>query len=160
MMAGARRTGSPSSAPNSPAATTPRQSRSSRTTSIASATSTLFGWTLAPRRSPRSRRSKTRAKPYPIITGEDQEDFLKKWKDKGLTAIGPTYPTYQWRTAIIAAVKILKGEPVSGPNWKLRQPTITQADLDKYVNDKLPPLHYAMCGCEDLPGYPQRWGGK
>ena len=21
--------------------------------------------------------------PYPIITGEDQEDFLKKWKEKG-----------------------------------------------------------------------------
>ena len=99
-------------------------------------------------------------KPYPIITGEDQEDFLKKWKDKKLIAIGPTYPTYQWRTPIIAAVKILKGEPVIGPNWKLPQPTITEADLDKYVNDKMPPLHYAMCGCEDLPGYPQRWGGK
>ena len=99
-------------------------------------------------------------KPYPIITGEDQEDFLKKWKEKGLTAIAPTYPTYQWRTPIIAAVEILKGEPVPGPNWKLPQPTITQADLDKYVNDKMPPLHYAMCGCEDLPGYPQRWGGK
>jgi ribose transport system substrate-binding protein len=24
----------------------------------------------------------------------------------------------------------------------------------------MPPLHYAMCGCKDLPGYPQRWGGK
>ena len=33
-------------------------------------------------------------KPYPIITGEDQEDFLKKWKEKDLTAIAPTYPTY------------------------------------------------------------------
>ena len=71
-----------------------------------------------------------------------------------------TYPTHQWRTPIIAAVKILKGEPVSGPSWKLPQPTITQADFDKYVNDKMPPLHYAMCGCEDLPGYPQRRGGK
>ena len=28
------------------------------------------------------------------------------------------------------------------------------------LHDKMPPLHYAMCGCEDLPGYPQRWGGK
>ncbi len=51
-------------------------------------------------------------KPYPIITGEDQEDFLKKWKEKGLTAIAPTYPTFQWRTPIIAAIEILKGEPV------------------------------------------------
>jgi ribose transport system substrate-binding protein len=24
----------------------------------------------------------------------------------------------------------------------------------------MPPLHYAMCGCKDLPGYPERWGGK
>jgi ribose transport system permease protein len=98
--------------------------------------------------------------PYPIITGEDQEDFLKKWKEKGLTAMAPTYPTYQWRAPVIAAVKVLKGEPVIGPTWKLPQPVITQADLDKYVGDKMPPLHYAMCGCKDLPGYPQRWGGK
>jgi ribose transport system substrate-binding protein len=98
--------------------------------------------------------------PYPIVTGEDQEDFLKKWKEKGLTAMAPTYPTYQWRAPVIAAVKVLKGEPVIGPTWKLPQPVITQADLDKYVDDKMPPLHYAMCGCKDLPGYPQRWGGK
>jgi ribose transport system permease protein len=98
--------------------------------------------------------------PYPIITGEDQEDFLKKWKEKGLTAMAPTYPTYQWRAPVIAAVKVLKGEPVIGPTWKLPQPVITQAELDKYVDDKMPPLHYAMCGCKDLPGYPRRWGGK
>jgi ribose transport system substrate-binding protein len=55
---------------------------------------------------------------------------------------------------------VLKGEPVIGPTWKLPQPVITQADLNKYVDDKMPPLHYAMCGCKDLPGYPQRWGGK
>jgi ribose transport system substrate-binding protein len=99
-------------------------------------------------------------KPYPIITGEDQEDFLQKWKAKNLTALGPTYPTYQWRSAVIAAVRIVKGEPVIGPTWKLPQPVITRADLDKYVDDKMPPLHYAMCGCKDLPGYPERWGGK
>ena len=98
--------------------------------------------------------------PYPIITGEDQEDFLVAWQKNRLTAIAPTYPTYQWRTPVIAAVKILKGEPVIGPAWKLPQPVITQATLDRYVNTKMPPLHYAMCGCEDMPGYPQRWGGK
>ena len=98
--------------------------------------------------------------PYPIITGEDQEDFLQKWKAKHLTALAPTYPTYQWRTPVIAAVTILKGEPVIGPAWKLPQPVITAADLDQYVDPKMPPLHYAMCGCKDLPGYPERWGGK
>lgn len=66
----------------------------------------------------------------------------------------------QWRTPVIAAVEILKGQPAPGPNWKLPQPVITQADLDKYADDKMPPPHYAVCGCKDLPGYPQRWGGK
>jgi ribose transport system substrate-binding protein len=97
---------------------------------------------------------------YPVITGEDQQDYLQAWKKDNLTAIAPTYPTYQWRTAIIAAVRVLKGEAVPGPVWDLPDPAITQADLDKYVSDKLPPLHYAMCGCENMPGYPERWGVK
>ena len=37
------------------------------------------------------------------------------------------------------------------------QPKITQETLDQYVKPNMPPLHYALCGCEDLPGYPQRW---
>ncbi len=98
--------------------------------------------------------------PNPIITGEDQEDFLTKWKKENLTAFAPTYPTYQWRSPVIAAVKILKGEPVIGPTWKLPQPVVTQETLDQYVDPNMPPLHYAMCGCKDMPGYPQRWGGK
>ncbi len=95
-------------------------------------------------------------RPVPPINGEDQLDFLKQWKDKKLTAIAPTYPTYQWRTPIIAALRILDGEPVSSP-WKLPQPTITQDNLDEYLDAGMPPLHYAVCGCTDLPGYPQRW---
>ena len=98
--------------------------------------------------------------PNPIITGEDQEDFLVKWQKEKLTAFAPTYPTYQWRSAILASLKILKGEPVIGPTWKLPQPDITDATLATYVDPKMPPLHYAMCGCKDLPGFPQRWGGK
>ena len=98
--------------------------------------------------------------PFPIITGEDQQDFLLKWQKDHLTAIAPSYPTYQWRSPVIAAVKILKGEPVIGPTWKLPQPVITQATLDQHVDPNMPPLFYAQCGCQDMPGYPQRWGGK
>ena len=97
-------------------------------------------------------------KPYPIITGEDQNDFLKYWKDNKLTAIAPTFSTYMWRTAILAALKVLKGEKVQS-RWYLPQPYVTNATLDKYYNPKMPPLHYAMCGCEDMPTYPQAWGG-
>lgn len=63
--------------------------------------------------------------PFPIINGEDQQDFLVKWKANKITAIAPTYSTYQWRTPIIAAIKVLKGEPVYGPLWKLPPPAIT-----------------------------------
>ncbi len=95
-----------------------------------------------------------------MISGEDQQDFLRKWQEEGLTAIGPSYPTYQWRTPIIAAVRIAKGEPVPGPVWSLPQPAVTQETLANYVDERMPPLHYALCGCEGLPGYPERWGGK
>lgn len=98
--------------------------------------------------------------PLPVMNGEDQQDFLQKWKSLGMKAIAPTYPTYQWRTPIIAALKTLDGEAIPGQEWVLPQPSITQETLDSYINDKMPPLHYAMCGCETMPDYPARWGGK
>ena len=96
---------------------------------------------------------------YPIITGEDQQDFLVKWQEEDLTAIAPTYPTFQWRTPIIAATQILSGEEVPAP-WILPQPAITEENLDQYIQPNMPPLHYALCGCEDMPGFPERWGGQ
>ncbi len=96
----------------------------------------------------------------PVFVGEDQQDFLQKWQELGLTAIAPTYPTYQWRTPIIAAARILAGEPVPGPEWVLPQPAVTAETLDQYVNPSMPPLHYAMCGCEGMEGYPANWGGQ
>ncbi|MFF3751871.1 ABC transporter substrate-binding protein [Streptomyces sp. NPDC002018] len=95
----------------------------------------------------------------PPITGEDQQDFLQVWKDKKLTAIAPAYPTFQWRTPVIAALKILQGRQVP-KEWKLPQPSITEDNLDEYLEPGMPPLHYAMCGCADLPGFPEGWGGR
>jgi ribose transport system substrate-binding protein len=95
----------------------------------------------------------------PPFVGEDQNDYLTKWKEDGLTAVAPTYSNYQWRTAVIAAVNIMKGEEVP-KEWVLPQPKITNETLDDYVDPKMPPLHYALCGCEDMPGYPEYWGGK
>jgi ribose transport system substrate-binding protein len=92
----------------------------------------------------------------PPITGEDQQDFLVKWQEEGWNTIAPTYPTYQWRTPIIAAVKILKGEEVP-KEWVLPQPKITQDNLQDYLQPDMPPLHYALCGCEDMPGFPGPW---
>lgn len=96
----------------------------------------------------------------PIVTGEDQQDFLQKWEALGLDTIAPTYPTYQWRTPIIAATRILNGEPVPGPEWNLPQPAITSDNLADFIDADMPPLHYAMCGCAGMEGYPERWGGE
>jgi ribose transport system substrate-binding protein len=94
----------------------------------------------------------------PPIVGEDQNDFLARMQEDEVTGIAPTFPTYQWRTAVDAAVRIANGEEVPDP-WTLPQPTVTAENLNEYYNEDMPPLHYALCGCEDLPGYPERWGG-
>ncbi|WP_329236839.1 substrate-binding domain-containing protein [Streptomyces sp. NBC_01460] len=98
-------------------------------------------------------------KDVPPITGEDQQDFLQAWKDKDLTAIAPAYPTFQWRTPVIAALRILGGKEVP-KQWTLPQPVVTEENFDQYYKEGMPPLHYGACGCEKLPGYPGDWGGK
>ncbi len=97
--------------------------------------------------------------PYPIMVGEDQQDFLVKWQENGINGIAPTFPTFQWRTAVIAAYDIMKGEQVPAV-WRLPQPIVTNDNLDEYVQPNMPPLHYAMCGCENMPGFPEDWGGE
>lgn len=95
----------------------------------------------------------------PPIVGEDQQDFLQKWADEDLTAIAPSWPTFQWRTPVIAATMILSGEEVPS-EWILPQPAITADNLDQYIQTNMPPQHYALCGCEGMPDYPERWGGE
>jgi ribose transport system substrate-binding protein len=95
--------------------------------------------------------------PYPkVMVGEDQQDYLAYWKANNLTAIAPTFPTFQWRTAVLSAVMFLQGETVQR-NWYLPQPDVVQANLDQYENPEMPPLHYALCGCEDMTNYPDSW---
>ena len=94
--------------------------------------------------------------PVPPITGEDQNDFLQAWKTNKWTADAPTYPTYQWRTPIIAALMILNGQQVP-KEWVLPEPNITAANLDQYISPDMPPLFYALCGCQKMPGFPADW---
>lgn len=95
----------------------------------------------------------------PAITGEDQQDFLQKWSEDGLTAVAPTYSNFQWRTPIIAATMILSGEQVPA-EWVLPQPLITSDNLEQYLQPNMPPQHYALCGCENMEGFPEVWGGE
>ncbi|NUT51137.1 MAG: substrate-binding domain-containing protein [Saccharothrix sp.] len=94
--------------------------------------------------------------PIPPFVGEDQQDFLRTWVAEGMTAVAPTYPTFQWRTPVIAALRVLNGEQVPA-EWVLPQPKVTQDDVRDFIAQDMPPLHYAMCGCESMPGYPGPW---
>lgn len=96
--------------------------------------------------------------PYPVIAGEDELSFMRKWDEEGLTAIGPVYSNFQWRTPVIAAGMILAGEEVPA-EWILPQDPIREDDLDEYLdrNSDMPSLHYAKFGGEDLPGFPEAW---
>ncbi|MGP3980427.1 substrate-binding domain-containing protein [Streptomyces sp. KR80] len=95
-------------------------------------------------------------KPVPPLTAEDQQDFLALWQKKKLTAVAPTYPVYQWRTAVIAATKILSGKQVP-KEWILPQPVITSDTLPKYLTPGMPPLFFSTCGCQKMPGFPKNW---
>jgi ribose transport system substrate-binding protein len=97
-------------------------------------------------------------KDYPVMAGEDELSFMRKWKDTGMTAIAPVYSNFQWRTPILAAVQIWKGQQVP-KEWVLPQEPITDADRDDYLerNKDMPSLHYAKFGGEDLPGFPTAW---
>ncbi|MGO1522970.1 MAG: substrate-binding domain-containing protein [Nesterenkonia sp.] len=95
---------------------------------------------------------------YPVFVGEDELGFMRKWDETGMTAIGNSYPTYQWRTPVLAAEKIWNGEEVPA-EWILPQSPITEDELDEALeaNSEMPDLHYAKFGGEDLPGFPEAW---
>lgn len=96
--------------------------------------------------------------PYPVMTGEDELSFMRKWEETGMTALAPVYSNFQWRTPVLATTMILNGEQVPA-EWILPQEPITEADLDEYLerNEEMPSLHYAKFGGEDLPSFPDAW---
>lgn len=95
---------------------------------------------------------------YPVMAGEDELSFMRKWQETGMTAIAPVYSNFQWRTPILAATMIWAGEQVPS-EWVLPQDPITEADRDDFLerNADMPSLHYAKFGGEDLPGFPAAW---
>jgi len=95
---------------------------------------------------------------YPVMTGEDELSFLRKWKETGLVGLAPVYSNFQWRTPLLAVQMIFAGEEVP-KEWVLPQSPITERELDEFLtaNDGMPGGHYAKFGGEDLPGYPAVW---
>jgi len=95
---------------------------------------------------------------YPVMTGEDELSFLRKWDETGLTGLGTVYSNFQWRTPLLAMQKIFAGEQIP-KEWVLPQRSIREDELQDalFANDGMPDGHYARFGGEDLPGYPTVW---
>jgi len=95
---------------------------------------------------------------YPVMTGEDELSFLRKWEETGLTGLGTVYSNFQWRTPLLAMQKIFAGEEIP-KEWVLPQRSIQEGELAEALasNDGMPDGHYARFGGEDLPGYPTVW---
>ncbi len=93
----------------------------------------------------------------PPFVGEDQQDFLRIWADEKLTAVAPTYPTYQWRTPVIAALRDPGGQAGAEGVGAAAAEDHPGRRCEDFVKQDMPPLHYAMCGCEAMPGYPGPW---
>jgi ribose transport system substrate-binding protein len=94
----------------------------------------------------------------PVMTGEDEMSFLRKWEETDLTGLAPVYSNFQWRTPLLAIEKIVKGEEIP-KEWVLPQVPITEDERADFLeaNDGMPDGHYAKFGGEDLPGYPDVW---
>jgi ribose transport system substrate-binding protein len=94
----------------------------------------------------------------PVMTGEDEMSFLRKWEETGLNGLAPVYSNFQWRTPLLALEKIWAGEEVP-KEWVLPQVPITEDERGDYLeaNEGMPDGHYAKFGGEDLPGYPEVW---
>ena len=95
---------------------------------------------------------------YPVMTGEDELSFLRKWDETGLTGLGTVYSNFQWRTPLLAMQMIFAGEQIPR-EWVLPQRSIQEDELQDALvaNDGMPDGHYARFGGEDLPGYPTVW---
>ena len=59
---------------------------------------------------------------YPVMTGEDEMSFLRKWEETGLTGLAPVYSNFQWRTPLLAVEKIFAGEEVPRSGCCRRSP--------------------------------------
>ena len=96
---------------------------------------------------------------YPVMTGEDEMSFLRKWEETGLTGLAPVYSNFQWRTPLLALEKIFAGEEVPA-EWVL------PADADHRGRARrLPGGQRRACPtgttpssvARTSPGYPEAW---
>lgn len=66
--------------------------------------------------------------PQVPMTGEGNNGFLRIWQAMDLNSVAPQYPTWFGQQAVIATLRVLKGETVAR-DYLLRPPAITKNDI-------------------------------
>jgi ribose transport system substrate-binding protein len=87
-----------------------------------------------------------------LVTSEDVNGWLNTWVENDLNSIAPTYPSFQWRTAIAAAVMILEGKEVP-KEWILPQPSVTNENVADFAQPDLPDTYYVFSSGNTIEGY-------
>lgn len=70
------------------------------------------------------------------MTGEGNNGFLRIWQEMDLNSIAPQYPTWFGQQAVIAALRVLNGEPVA-KDYLLRPQPITKDEIGEYYRADL-----------------------
>ncbi len=96
--------------------------------------------------------------PYPkVMIGEDQQDFLEYWKANDINGLAPTFPTFQWRTAVLAAVNVPPGRDCPAQLGSAPAGCQLLKTWINYVGTGMPPLYYVMSSAEDMTNWPDAW---
>lgn len=70
------------------------------------------------------------------MTGEGNNGFLRIWQEMDLNSIAPQYPTWFGQQAVIAALRVLNGEPVA-KDYLLRPEPITRDQVEEFYRPDL-----------------------
>ncbi|WP_083507893.1 ABC transporter substrate-binding protein [Aureimonas frigidaquae] len=70
------------------------------------------------------------------MTGEANNGFLRIWKEKDLQSVAPISPTWFGQQGVIAALRVLEGEPIAKDNLVNPAP-ITKEQIDEYYRPDL-----------------------
>ena len=85
------------------------------------------------------------------MTSEGNNGAIRAWienKDKGLSCIAPSNPTYTSAEALLVVVKALNGEDIPG-NVVMDIETVTEENVDQYYRSDMPDSFWVLTELDD-----------
>ena len=85
------------------------------------------------------------------MTSEGNNGAIRAWienKDKGLSCIAPSNPTYTSAEALRVVIKALNGEDIPG-NVVMDIETVTEENVDQYYRSDMPDSFWVLIELDD-----------